>query len=122
MELASLAGCQLPWRSGLNRLVLSGAALAVAGIAGAQVVAGQTDTFSADTQSWQGASPSWISTGGPAGAGDGFLQLVSTGQSGPGSHMAGYNTLQWDGNYTAAGVAAVSADFNDLGSTDLVMR
>ncbi|HVT13400.1 MAG TPA: PEP-CTERM sorting domain-containing protein [Fimbriimonadaceae bacterium] len=88
----------------------------------AQIVVGQTDTFPVDTMSWQGAHPSWVSTGGPGGAGDSFLQLVSTGGSGPGSNMALNNSSQWSGDYTSAGVGSISADFENLGDTQLIMR
>ncbi len=96
------------------------ACFASAFAAQAQIVAGQTDTFDANIMSWAGgASPTWMSTGGNPG---GFLQITSTGGSGAGAHLATYNTAQWSGNYTTAGVAAISVDFNDSGSTDLVMR
>src|SRR5438105_22417 len=95
------------------------AALCAVASSFSQVVAGQTDTFPANTMSWNGAQPTWVSTGGPAGAGDAFLQFHSIGGSGTGSHMAGFNGLQWSGNYTAAGVGAVSVDFENLGQTEL---
>jgi len=36
--------------------------------------------------------------------------------------MAGYNSSQWSGNFIAAGVTMISADFENLGSTQLAMR
>jgi hypothetical protein len=98
------------------------AALAVVSGAFAQVVSGQTDTFNTTTQGWNGANPTWISGGGPGGAGDAFLQLTSVGGSGPSSRMADFNTLQWSGNYTSAGVGAVDLDFRNIGNTNLEMR
>lgn len=106
----------------MDRRFLCAFALLSAGMARAQVVLGQTDTFPADTMSWQGANPGWVSTGGPGGAGDAFLQLNSTGGSGPASRMAGYNSLQWSGDFTGAGVGAIDVDFENLGQTDLEMR
>lgn len=98
------------------------AALLLATGAQAQVSSGQTDTFPSDTMNWQGAHPLWVATGGPAGAGDSFLQLHSTGGSGPGSNMALNNSAQWSGDFTSAGVGFISADFENLGDTQLVMR
>lgn len=94
----------------------------MAAAASAQVVLGQTDTFDADVMDWQGAEPTWISGGGPGGAGDAFLQLHSTGQGGPGGKMAGFNSLQWAGDFIGAGVGAIDVDFANLGDTDLDMR
>src|SRR5437016_3538715 len=67
--------------------------------ASAQITFGQVDTFNSDVMNWNGASPTWQSSGGNPG---GFLRL----QSGPGfsQKMAGKNSTQWLGNYTAAGV------------------
>jgi len=87
-----------------------------------QIVAGQTDRFTADTENWQGANPTWIPTGGPAGNGDGFLQLHSLGGMMAESHMAGYNATQWAGDYIDAGVGAISVDFDNLGENPVVMR
>jgi hypothetical protein len=36
--------------------------------------------------------------------------------------MACYNTTQWSGNFTSAGVGSIGVDFRDSGNTDLVMR
>ncbi len=102
-------------------LVIVASAMAV----GAQaVVVGQTDTFTSDIQNWGGgASPTWISTGGPAGAGDGFLQVTGHGGGGPGSKVAVLNSNQWSGNYSLLGAAPViSVDMKNLGSTALIMR
>ena len=100
--------------------LVASATLAVS--ASAQIVAGQTDTFPADIMGWFGATPLWMSGGGPGGASDPFLRLTSTGGSGQSSHMAVFNDAQWSGNFTAAGVTAISVDLRNLGATDLVMR
>ena len=67
----------------MTKLLSSSILVVLAAGAWGQVTLGQTDTFNTNTQSWAGANPSWTSTGGPAGAGDGFLQLHSIGGSGP---------------------------------------
>jgi hypothetical protein len=94
------------------------AALAVTG--GAQaIVNGQIDTFSSDIASWSGAAPTWISTGGtPAG----YLQLTSSGGSGSGGRMAGFNTAQWSGNFATAGVTSIGVDMENTGQNQVEMR
>src|SRR4051794_2593506 len=106
----------------MNKALFCVAVLSAVVSAQAQVTLGQTDTFSSTVQAWAGAQPTWISTGGPAGSGDGFLQLHSIGGSGPTSKMAGNNSAQWSGNYTAANVTAISVDLKNLGATALNIR
>jgi hypothetical protein len=98
------------------------AAILCSSVAQAQVVAGQTDTFNVDVQNWDGANQTWTAGGGPGGAGDAYLNLNSTGGSGPNSRMAVFNATQWAGNYTAAGIGSIEVDFRNLGSTTLDMR
>jgi hypothetical protein len=105
----------------MKRVALLLAFAAIASV-NAQVAPGQTDTFTSTTQNWNGASPTWMSGGGPGGAGDGYLRLTSSGGAGPGSKMTGYNSLQWSGNFIGAGVNAISVDFNNAGNTALEMR
>ena len=89
-------------------------------VAQAQVPPGQIDTFDADTMSWQGANPTWISGGGPGGAGDAYLQIHSTGGGGPASKPACYNNNQWTGDFS--GLGSIGVDFKNSGTTDLVLR
>jgi glucose/arabinose dehydrogenase len=63
-----------------------------------------------------------VGTGGPAGAGDSFLQLTSLGGFGPGSRMVAFLGPQWAGNYSAAQVTALRFDANNFGADDLVLR
>jgi len=93
------------------------------------VAPGQWDNFQdSTTQGWtsgEGGNPNPpvnIPDGGPAGAGDSFLQIKSKGGGGPGSKLTAFNITQWTGNYTAAGVTVISAHLNNLGSTNLDMR
>ena len=94
----------------------------------AQVTLGQIDTFEdGTTQGWTvGAGgapgPVNIATGGPAGAGDNFLEVSSTGRPGPGGRLVTINSSQWAGNYLAAGVNEITLDANNLGATDLSIR
>jgi hypothetical protein len=111
---------------------LAGAFVAAAWLSFAQPVHaiefGQVDTFhDGTTRQWaEGGSspnpPTNIATGGPAGAGDRYLQNISSGGSGAGSRMVMFNNAQWIGNYIARGVDRISADLANFGSTTLYMR
>src|SRR5262245_12891015 len=48
-----------------------------------------------------------IATGGPAGAGDRYLQLTSTGLPGAGGRLAVINDTRWGGDYIAAGLTSI---------------
>ena len=87
------------------------------------VVIGQVDTFQDGLDNWQGGVGGFsvAPTGGPAGAGDQYLQL-SSGASPLPPRLAGINDSQWLGNFTAAGVTAVAMDLLNTGTTSLSMR
>ena len=68
------------------------------------------------------APPVNVPTGGPAGAGDSFLQLTALGGEGPASRLSVMNLSQWTGDYLAAGITAIAMDVNNFGATDLVLR
>jgi hypothetical protein len=90
----------------------------------AQISVGTTDTFQdLTTMGWAGAFPENIATGGPAGAGDAFLRLTSSGVVGPGGRLAMDNRdSRWTGDYLAAGITAMETDFLNLGTVPLEMR
>jgi hypothetical protein len=89
---------------------------------------GQVDTFqNGTTQGWEegGVSPNPptnIATGGPAGAGDRYLQNISSGGSGAGSRMVMFNAAQWTGDYRTKGIDRITAQLANFGSTTLYMR
>ena len=87
------------------------------------VVIGQVDTFQGGLDNWQGGVGGFsvAPTGGPAGAGDQYLQLSSGALPLP-PRLAGFNDSQWLGNFTAAGVTAVAMDLLNTGTTSLSMR
>lgn len=98
-------------------------------VATASVVAGQVDDFEDGTvQNWTGSffgQPANVASGGPAGLNDNFLQVISTGGSGPGSKLATFNDNgQWAGDYLAAGVTAIQVDMKNFSASgdDLEMR
>lgn len=88
-------------------------------VAFGQITLNQVDTFQTGTTlNWAGGSnPIHIASGGPAGAGDGYLQISSTS-----FHLATYNLVQWAGDYAAAGVSRVELDMRNTGSNPLVVR
>jgi hypothetical protein len=96
--------------------------------AAAQVVIGQTDTFQdGTTRNWTGPPPPNqpvnVPTGGPAGAGDEFLRITSTGMTGAGSRLAVLNDQQWSGGQTySPAVSGISMDLENLGGTPLTVR
>ena len=99
-----------------------------AGPASGVVVLGQIDDFQDGTlQGWrccQGANPTNIATGGPAGMGDRYLEISSTNSplgmvNDSGSSPA---TLQWTGDYMGEGVALLRMNLNNLGANPLSIR
>jgi len=113
--------------SQIRLLLWIASALLLAAPAGA-ITFGQIDDFQdGTTQSWASGGPNPtpptnVSDVGPAGIGDDALQITSGGGGGPGSRLIAYNFDQWTGDYTAAGVTAISADVFNAGSTDLTLR
>jgi hypothetical protein len=103
-------------------------ALAAAPAAKAQVQPNQTDTFQdGTTQNWTNGplapDPINVPTGGPAGAGDHFLQFSATGVAGDaGGRLTIFNRVQWAGNFVSAGVTAVEMDLQNLSGPTLQMR
>jgi hypothetical protein len=87
------------------------------------VTIGHADTFEDGLDNWQGGVGGFtvVPNGGPAGAGDQYLQL-SSGASPLPPRLVGFNDSQWLGNYTAAGVTAVAMDLLNSGTTSLSMR
>ena len=88
-------------------------------------IVGQIDTFTGSTDGWtNGAAapdPLVVSTGGPGGSGDSFLELTGDG-SGSGGRITIFNRVQWAGNFLLAGVNAVDMDLKNLGSSILFIR
>jgi hypothetical protein len=66
------------------------------------------------------APPVNVSTGGPAGAGDAYLQLEALGVGGPGSRLSVLNLSQWTGDFTS--VSAIGMDVNNFGPDDVLLR
>lgn len=96
-----------------------------------QVAVGQEDTFEGGVENWffgggpmgvPGTAPELVATGGPQGAGDAYMRLVSSGGMGPGSRLSVSNATQWAGDYVAAGIGRIGMWVNNAGPTDLFLR
>ena len=94
----------------------------------AAVSLGQTDTFqNASLDGWASGPrspnpPIQVPNGGPAGAGDGFLLLSSSGNPGAGGRLVAFGGPQWTGNYLSAGVTTITLDAHNLGPNALNLR
>lgn len=97
------------------------------------VVLGQSDDFEdGTTRGWfagggpavgvPATPPANVSSGGPAGAGDAFLQIVAIGGFGPGSKLSALNVSRWSGNYVSAGIDRIQMDVNNFGTTEVHLR
>lgn len=94
-------------------------AIAAAGIlllpaAASAVTLGQINTFDTNLEGWfggQGPTPTFISTGGPAGAGDGYMQWSS--EQNP---IGGKNETGWTGDYLGEGIDLIEFDINNFGA------
>ena len=105
-------------------LLPSGAARAIS--------VGQIDNFEDGTlQGWRMGTTTVtaehmtnITDGGPAGAGDNFLQVTSHEThgttSGGGNRLTFFNRLQWTGDYTAAGITAIAMDLKNISSSEIL--
>ncbi|OBX22290.1 MULTISPECIES: T9SS type A sorting domain-containing protein [Bizionia] len=93
----------------------------------AQVSAGQIDDFEDGTvQNWiigsTTGAPENITTGGPNGVDDNFLEYTSIGGSGAGSRMVFFNSFsQWSGNFISEGIVEIQFQAQAL-TNDLNLR
>lgn len=120
-----------PWWMSKSRRSVGLLALAVCalGVTSASAIDfGQFDTFPAgNAQGWSEGAPSpnqptVISSGGPSGASDSYLSNSSSGGFGPGSRQVMFNTSQWAGDYTVAGVTRLQMKLANVGPTAMSVR
>lgn len=94
----------------------------------AQISVGETSDFEIDIEGWEhqlsnAFNPVVVSTGGPNGVDDGYLSTESSGTSGAGSrHLFVNDNPEWIGNYTSAGIVALTFDVRNPNATDLHLR
>ena len=85
------------------------------------IVNGQLDNFEdGTTMGWAGDMLQ-VKTGGPAGAGDHYLELTADG-AGSGGRLTTFNLQQWLGNYIAQGVDTIQFDLRNESATTLSIR
>ena len=84
----------------------------------------QVDDFQDNTnQNWGGGSFEVVANAGPNGTGDFTLHVAAHGGQGGGGKLVIYNQgAQWDGNWTAAGVAQIAMDVRNPNAFPLDMR
>lgn len=107
-------------------------ATAVAPFGAHALAIGQIDTFQSGIGGWFAGGgpfgqfppvpPHVVSSGGPTGANDAFLQVTSSGGDGPGSRLVAMNASQWAGNYLTAGFTTIEMDVRNIGASDLILR
>lgn len=86
----------------------------------------QIDTFSDGTlQGWAMGIPSItnshmtnIADGGPAGAGDNYLEVIADNTTSAGGRLTFFNKVQWTGDYPGAGITAIAMDLKNFSSTE----
>ena len=112
------------------RLVLSLAICVLAPANRAAAIAiGQLDDFAVDLESWtqgrppaDGAGLTRVAAGGPAGAGDAFMQIVSDALGSQRTIIAFNFTPAWTGDYLSAQVAGITMEVKNPGVTPLNLR
>jgi hypothetical protein len=68
-------------------------------------------------------TPPFVTTPGPAGATDQFMEITADTMDNAGSRVVAINGAQWAGNFLAAGVGRISMDLRNLGgATALTVR
>jgi hypothetical protein len=87
------------------------------------ISAGQIDTFQSGSDNWQGGTGglALVSSGGPSGVGDQYMQ-ISSGAAPLPPRLVALNDSQWLGDFTAVGVTSVAMDLLNPGSAALSMR
>jgi len=91
---------------------------------------GQVDTFTDGTlANWRMGISSVttshmtnITTGGPAGAGDHYIEVVADGATAPGGRLTLFNKLQWTGDFTGTGISTITMDLKNTGTSALNIR
>ncbi|MDX2457652.1 MAG: hypothetical protein QNL87_09110 [Gammaproteobacteria bacterium] len=107
------------------RVVFFGLLFLQSGLA-AGVSTTQIDRFTDGTlQGWAMGSTSVtnshmtnIATGGPAGTGDRYLEVLADNTTVAGGRLTFFNKAQWIGDYPGAGITAIAMDLKNFSSTE----
>ena len=82
----------------------------------------QTDSFGSGLFENRSGAVSDVLTGGPAGASDNYLVVMSRGGGGVNSKHITYNVAQWKGNYLTNGVARLTLQAKNFNGPTLQLR
>lgn len=110
-----------------RRRLLAAVLLALPGTTQALLAPGMVDTFQdGTTNGWTSGlahphPPANVASGGPAGSGDRFLLVTSSGTD-AGAKLVAISGPQWAGNYLLAGVTGIAMDLRNFGLSDLSLR
>jgi hypothetical protein len=90
------------------------------------ITVGTTDTFTGSLDNWQKGitNPTYLSvvaSGGPAGAGDSYMQSVADG-GGSFGKLTVFNQNQWDSDYVTDGVTSIRMNLLNSGTGPLQVR
>jgi hypothetical protein len=90
------------------------------------ITVGTTDTFTGSLDNWQKGitNPTYLSvvaSGGPAGAGDSYMQSVADG-GGSFGKLTVFNQNQWDSDYLTDGVTSIRMNLLNSGTGPLQVR
>lgn len=93
---------------------------------GGAVTLNQIEDFSG-VHGWSSGVPNptppvVVADSGPLGPADSALRVTSNGGSGPGGKLIVFNTTLWTGDYTAAGITAITMDLRNTGTNTLSFR
>lgn len=89
---------------------------------GQAVTVGMRDTFETGPELWRTASLlGTVADNGPSAPGSSALLMDADGFGALG-RLVGRNESQWTGDFSGAGVTAISLDLNNTGATDLTIR
>jgi hypothetical protein len=121
-EAGGISGYSRSAKAWVSAIAL--ASLAIGSTTAGAITVGQVDDFEdGTTQGWTRPDPPLgmvnVATGGPAGAGDSYLQIT---EGGGGGRLLSNNVTQWTGDWLTAGVIEIVMDVNNLGTTDLSLR
>jgi len=96
----------------------------VAAPAGAATLGMIDDFQDLTTQGWMSGGPNPnppinVADAGQLGVGDHVLQISAHGNGGAGTNLVAFNTSQWTGDFTAAGITEIRFDASNVGNNPI---
>jgi len=124
-EAGGISGYSRSAKAWVSAIAL--ASLAIGSTTAGAITVGQVDDFEdGTTQNWtrgkfEPLDPVNVTTGGPGGVGDNYLQ-ISTDGTGTNGRLLSNNLTQWAGDWLTAGVTEIVVDVNNFGPNVLSLR